>query len=316
MEKFSFPVSKLQIMGKKILITGASGLVGTRLTELLLQKEYRVSHLSRSERPGIVPSFVWDIRKGELDLRAFASVNTIVHLAGVGVADKRWNFERKKEILNSRVQSTALLYEHLKKEKHQIKTIVAASAIGYYGFGLKDEIFLEESRPGSDFLAQVTAQWESEVNKISTLGIRVIKLRIGIVLSEKGGALAEIAKPIRYGLGAPLGSGKQYLSWIHIDDLCGMFIKAIDDENMNGVYNAVGAGWVTNREMTQAIAQALSKPLVLPSVPEFALRIILGEMADIVLNGSKVSSEKIQQAGFTFNYTSLNEALTNLLGKA
>ena len=214
-----------------------------------------------------------------------------------------------------RSQSTALLYEYLKKEKHQIKTIVAASAIGYYGFVLKDEIFLEESRPGSDFLAQVTAQWESEVNKISTLGIRVIKLRIGIVLSEKGGALAEMTNPIRYGLGAPLGSGKQYLSWIHIDDLCGMFIKAIDDENMNGVYNAVGAGWVTNREMTQAIAHALNKPLVLPPVPEFALRIILGEMADLVLNGSKVSSEKIQQAGFTFNYTSLNKALTNLLGK-
>ena len=302
-------------MGKKILITGASGLVGTRLTELLLQKEYQVSHLGRSERPGIVPSFIWNVRKRELDLRALDGVNTIVHLAGAGVADKRWDFERKKEILNSRVQSTAVLYEYLKKEKHQIKTIVAASAIGYYGFVLKDEIFLEESLPGSDFLAQVTAQWESEVNKISTLGIRVIKLRIGIVLSEKGGALAEMTNPIRYGLGAPLGSGKQYLSWIHIDDLCGMFIKAIDDENMNGVYNAVGAGWVTNREMTQAIAHALNKPLVLPPVPEFALRIILGEMADLVLNGSKVSSEKIQQAGFTFNYTSLNKALTNLLGK-
>ena len=302
-------------MKQKILITGGSGLVGSRLTELLMQQGVQVIHVGRSKSIGEVPSFIWNVETQRMDPASLTGVSSIVHLAGAGVADKRWTPSRKKEILASRINSTKLLFETLKKENHQVKTVVAASAIGYYGFGLKDEIFVEESRPGSDFLASVTAQWESEVDKISSLGIRVVKLRIGIVLSEKGGALAEMTKPIRYGLGAPLGIGKQYLSWIHIGDLCSMFIKAIDDENMIGVYNAVGAGWVTNREMTKAIAQVLNKPLLLPSVPGFILKIILGEMADMVLNGSKVSSEKIQQAGFTFNYTSLKDALTNLLVK-
>jgi hypothetical protein len=300
-------------MKQKILITGGSGLVGSRLTELLIQHEFQVIHLGRNKSIGEVPSFTWDVEKQRMDSAALAEVSTIIHLAGAGVADKRWTDQRKKEILASRIKSTQLLFDTLKKENHQVKTVVAASAVGYYGFGLKDEIFSEESRPGSDFLASVTAQWEEEVDKISTLGIRVVKLRIGIVLSEKGGALAEMANPIRYGVGAPLGTGNQYLSWIHMDDLCGMFIKATDDHKMIGTYNAVGAGWVTNREMTHAIAHVLDKPILLPSVPGFALKIILGEMADMVLNGSKVSSEKIQQAGFTFKYTSLNDALTNLL---
>ena len=302
-------------MKQKILITGGSGLVGSRLTELLMQQGVQVIHVGRSKSIGEVPSFIWNVETQRMDPASLTGVSSIVHLAGAGVADKRWTPSRKKEILASRINSTKLLFETLKKENHQVKTVVAASAIGYYGFGLKDEIFVEESRPGSDFLASVTEQWESEVNKISSLGIRIVKLRIGIVLSEKGGALAEMTKPIRYGLGSPLGSGKQYLSWIHIDDLCDMFIKAIDNEKMIGAYNAVGAGWITNKEMTKAIAQVLNKPLLFPSVPGFILKIILGEMADMVLNGNKVSSKKIQQAGFTFNYTSLKDALTNLLVK-
>ena len=302
-------------MNHKILITGGTGLVGSRLTEMLLNKGFEVSHIGRTKKAGRVPSFVWDIKQKKFDAHALKGVNTIVHLAGAGVADKRWTTARKKEILGSRIESTKLLFETLKTTSNEVNTVVAASAIGYYGFGMGEETVEEDSKPGTDFLAQVTKQWEAHVDKIGTLGIRMVKLRIGIVLSEKGGALAEMAKPIKLGAGAALGSGKQYLSWIHLDDLCEMFIKAIAAENMNGAYNAVGTGWVTNQEMTKAIAHILKKPLLLPSVPGFVLKIILGEMADMVLNGSKVSSKKIQKTGFSFQYTSLDDALKNLLQK-
>jgi len=300
-------------MVKKILITGASGLVGKRLTELLLQKGYQVSHLGRSKKGGSVPSFLWDVEKEFIDSAALVDVDTVIHLAGAGVADQRWTQNRKKEILESRTKSTALLFNALKRQKHKVTTFISASAVGYYGFGLSDEVFTEESKSGSDFLAQVTRQWEEQADKISLLGIRVVKLRIGIVLSERGGALAEMAKPIKLGVGAPLGSGKQYLTWIHLDDLCSMFSKAIDDQQMNGVYNAVGPESVTNAEMTKSIAKVLKRHLWLPPIPNFVMKIILGEMADLVLNGSKVSAKKIQRAGFEFRFTNLDEAVNDLL---
>jgi uncharacterized protein (TIGR01777 family) len=302
-------------MAKKILITGASGLVGKRLTELLLQKGYQVSLLGRTKREGNINSFVWDVDNGSIDAKAFQGVDSIVHLAGAGVADKRWTSSRKKEILESRTKSTALLFKTLKNEEHTVTSFVSASAIGYYGFGLGDEVFTEESKPGSDYLAEVTRQWEEEVEKISSLNIRVVKLRIGIVLSEKGGALAEMVKPIKSGVGSPLGTGKQYLTWIHLDDLCEMFIKAVEDSSMNGPYNAVGPEWIPNAEMTKMIARVLDKPLWLPAVPGFVLKVILGEMADLVTNGSKISSTKIQKTGFKFKFVWLEEALKDLLLK-
>lgn len=300
------------IVIKKILITGASGLIGSRLTELLIAGGHSVRHLGRSKKSGQVSTFLWDPIAGIIDIQALEQIDTIIHLAGASVAEKRWTASRKKEILNSRIKSTELLYQALKNNRHNTKTFVSASAIGYYGFGQDDKIFVEQDKPGNDFLAQVTRQWETEVDKISTLGLRVAKIRIGIVLSEKGGALKEMARPIKFGVGSPLGTGKQFLSWIHIDDLCEMFVKAIEDENMNGAYNATTA-WCTNEEMTKAIAKILQKPLWLPSVPSFFLKIVLGEMADIVLKGSKVSAEKIKQAGYRYKFAILNDALNNLL---
>lgn len=300
-------------MSKKILITGASGLVGSRLTELLLQKGHSVSHLGRSKKSGAVPSFVWDVEAGTLDSKALDNVDTIIHLAGAGVADKRWTKSRKEEILSSRVKSTQLLCDVLSKGNHPVKTVVSASAIGYYGFGFGEEVFTENSKPGNDFLAQVTKQWEHTVNQLESLNLRVVKLRIGIVLSDKGGALVEMAKPIRLGVGSPLGTGEQFLSWIHLDDLCAMFIKAAEDETMHGAYNAVTGDWITNAELTKMIAKILKKPLWLPNVPAFMMKIILGEMAVIVVNGSKVSADKIKGTGFEFNFTNLREALVSLL---
>ena len=299
-------------MAKKILITGASGLVGTRLTEMLLENGHQVSHVGRSKKAGRVPSFVWDVDKNEIEPEALAGVDTIIHLAGAGVAEKRWNENRKKEILESRTKSSALLYNLLKSGNHSVKSFVSASAIGYYGFCLDERISTEESKPGTDYLAQVTKQWEESVDQISELGLRVTKLRIGIVLSNKGGALQEMARPIRYGAGAPLGTGNQYLSWIHIDDLCALFAKAAEDEKMHGAYNAV-CDWVTNKEITKSIAQILKKPLWLPPVPAFMMRIIVGEMAMIVVNGSKVSSDKIRETSFVFQYADLEKALVDLL---
>jgi hypothetical protein len=299
-------------MSKKILITGASGLIGKRLTDLLLKKGYQVSHLSRSSKSGRVPSFVWDVDKGEMDSKALEGVDAIIHLAGAGVADKRWSKSRKEEILMSRINSSQLLYKKLSTINHSIKTVVSASAIGYYGFE-GDEVFTEDSNPGTDFLADVTKQWEAEVDKLAELKIRVVKLRIGIVLSKKGGALPEMTKPIRLGVGSPLGTGNQQLSWIHLDDLCEMFIHAAETNQMSGAYNAVTGLWVTNTALTKAIAQVLNKPLWLPNVPDIALKIIVGEMAEIVLNGSKISADKIKKTGFVFNYTKLDEALKKLL---
>ncbi len=300
-------------MIQKILVTGASGLVGSRLTEMLLEKGHHVSHLGRSKKTGSIPSFVWNVENKSIDLQALEGVDTIIHLAGAGIADQRWTAQRKKEILESRTHSTQLLVDTLKNQRHAVKTFVGASAIGYYGFGQGEEVFTEESKAGSGFLADVTREWEEQTDTIATLGLRLVKLRIGIVLSEKGGALAEMAKPIRFGVGAPLGSGKQYLSWIHIDDLCAMFIRAAEDQSLQGVYNGVGTNWVTNAELTKAIAHILNRPLWLPNIPTFVMNLILGEMAGMVLNGSKVSSEKIQKTGFQFKYLKLNAALKSLL---
>jgi uncharacterized protein len=296
-----------------ILITGASGLIGTRLTELLLQKGYRVSHLGRKAKSGNVPSFVWDVGKQTMDEKALKDIGTIIHLAGAGIADKRWTASRKKEIVDSRVNATKFLFTALSKGEHSVKNFISASAIGYYGFGWGDEVFTEESQAGSDYLATVTKAWEEEVDKLNSLSLRVAKLRIGIVLSEKGGALKSMVAPIQYFAGAHLGSGQQQISWIHIDDLCSMFIHLLENENLRGAFNATGPYAISNAELTKQIANAIHKPLFLPNIPAFVLKAILGEMADMVVRGSTVSSRKIQESGFQFQFPNLTDALSNLL---
>jgi len=302
-------------MHKNVLITGASGLVGTRLTTLLMQKGYQVSHLSRSRGSGSISTFQWDVRAGTIEDGVMSGIESIVHLAGAGIADKRWSASRKKEILESRTKSSELLYRTLKQKKHDVKTFVSASAIGIYGEGGPEKLFSEEDQPADDFLADVVRQWEDSVDKIESLGIRVVKIRIGILLSEKGGALAEMVKPIRWSVGSPLGSGEQLMSWIHIDDACRIFIKAIEDQAMAGAYNAVSHKAVTNKEMTKAIAKVLDKPLWAPHVPDFVLRLILGEMSDLVLKGSRISAHKIKSIGFAFDHPDLEGTLNDLLSK-
>lgn len=301
---------------QSVLITGGTGLIGSRLTTLLQQKNYQVMHLSRSPKESNHPkTYGWDIPGNFVEEEAIAKADYIIHLAGTGVADKRWTESRKKAILNSRIQSTALLREKLKTIPNKVKAFVSASAIGIYGFDTGNQVVDENFPEGNDFLADVTKLWEREADTIKEAipPIRLVKLRIGIVLSNKGGALKKIVQPIKFGAGAPLGTGKQYMSWIHIDDVCRMFIHALEHEQVQGVYNAVAPYPATNEELTRQAAKLLHRPILGIHVPAFALRLVLGDMVEVVLGGSKVSAEKIQQTGFKYRYAHLNEALVDLL---
>lgn len=298
---------------KKVLITGGSGLLGERLTDILLQRGYHVSHLGRSKHNNKVPTFIWDISRRYVDPNALNDVDTIVHLAGAGIADKRWTEERKKEIRQSRVDSTRLLFDVLNKGGHSVKNFVSASAIGYYGFDNDDKFFHEDDEAGEDFLGRVTLDWETEVDKLRELGLRIVKIRTGIVLTLKGGVLKELMRTVKFLVGAPLGSGQQYISWIHIDDHSEIVIKAIEDTSMHGAYNSVAPNPVTNAELTKMIADVMHKPLWLPNVPAFVLRLVLGEMANLVLYSSKVSPDKIIRSGYTFKFDNAKTAIRDLV---
>ena len=258
---------------------------------------------------------MWDIGKKTIDQSALTTVDAVIHLAGANVGDKRWTKKRKEDILQSRLQSTRLLFEELKKGNHHVTTFVSASAVGFYGSGNNQISFTEEDTQGKGFLADVVGKWERTVDEIATLGIRVVKLRAGVVLSERGGALKEMLLPIKMYVGSPLGTGEQMLSWIHLDDLCRIFIKAVEDDTMHGAYNAVAPNPVSNREFTFMIAKILKRPILILRVPAFAIKLLFGEMAEIVLEGSQISSKKIQASGFNFLFENAEDALVDLLKK-
>ncbi|MCC5943593.1 MAG: TIGR01777 family oxidoreductase [Bernardetiaceae bacterium] len=299
---------------ENILITGGTGLVGTRLTEILQSSgKYKVSYLSRSKQniPNVEVG-LWDVEAGELDEQLFQKADYIVHLAGANVFEKAWTDKRKTVINDSRELSTYLLTEKLRKLDHKVKAFISASAIGYYGYDTGEAWQTEADLPGQDFLARVTQKWEDAAEEAKEV-TRTVKLRVGIVLSDKGGALLQIAKPIKFYAGAALASGKQYLSWIHIDDLARMFLYAIENENMSGTFNAVAPNPVTNSTITRMIADVLDKKLILPNVPAPVLYLALGEQANLVIGGLRVSCEKIKEAGFEFAYSDAQDAIRDLL---
>ena len=302
-----------------VLITGGTGMVGTSLTQLLLSKGYQVIVLTRQPRVSNVYNLtyaVWDIDKGYIDPSAIQNADTIVHLAGAGVADKRWSKKRKQEIVDSRVMSGALLLKYLTENSHQVKTLLSASAIGWYGPDTAQSLmngFVETDPVDGAYLGATCKSWEESVKPIEALGIRLVTLRIGIVLNKKGGALAEFIKPAQFGMATIFGNGKQMVSWIHHHDLCKMMIHGIETASIKGVYNAVSPDPISNKDLIIAITKKLRGFYLPIPVPAFVLKIMLGEMSIEILKSAKVSSKKIQGAGFNFDYPTLHSALNDLL---
>jgi len=298
---------------RKILISGGTGLIGTHLARKLQEKGYQVALLSRSAKmDDSFPVFQWNPDKGEIDDKALDHADFIIHLAGVNIGDKRWSPTRKQQILDSRVKSGELLYQAIEKRKQKPQAFISASAIGYYGAVSSDTLFEETAPAHSDFLGQICESWEGVADRFGETGIRSVKIRIGIVLAKEGGALSKLSIPIRLGVGAPIGSGKQYMPWIHIEDLCGIFIHAVEHEQLAGAYNAVAPEHITNRDLTRRIARGLRKPLWLPNIPASFLRLLFGEMSVMLLQGSRVSSDKIRAAGYHFQFPELELALQQL----
>ena len=298
-----------------VLITGGTGLIGLPLTQALIARGYQVSHLSRT--PGKNPqvkTYLWNVDEGQIDADCINGVDSIVHLAGAGIADKRWTKKRKQLLIDSRTKSIGPIYELLRqKPNHEVKNIISASATGYYS-NRGNELLTEESRPMHDFLGTCCIEWEKAVDEGKQIGLKVTKFRTGVILSTKGGALPPLALPVILYIGTALGNGKQYIPWIHLQDAVEMYLQAIDGQLPPDVYNMVAPNPVTNKELTQAVARQLRKPLWLPNVPAFALKLALGEMSLVVLGSTKVSAQKIQNAGYQFKYDNITDALRNIYG--
>ncbi|MDB5197241.1 MAG: hypothetical protein JWP88_1612 [Flaviaesturariibacter sp.] len=303
-----------------ILITGGTGMIGTAITKALLAKGHTISILSRrlpkaQASKGLLYA-EWNPAAGTIDPAAIQSADAIIHLAGANVADGRWTNKRKQEIVDSRVQSGQLLVKALKEIPNHVKTIVSASAIGWYG---PDDIpikpFVETDPPDNSFLGNTCQQWEMAIDPVHSLGKRLVTFRIGIVLSHEGGAYAEFRKPLNFGLATVLGSGRQVISWIQIDDLVRLFIEAVENEALSGIYNAVADSPVTNKELIKEMVKVKGGPHLTAPVPSFALKLALGEMSVEILKSATVSNGKIKAAGFTFHYPDIKKAVRELEGK-
>ena len=298
-------------MPSKILITGGTGLVGTKLTQALKASGNEVSILTTSAVRAQQPdAFYWNLKDQYIDFQAFENVDYIIHLAGAGIADKPWSESRKKLIYDSRIGNTNLLFERSKG--YPIKGIVAASAVGFYGMNTDDRQLSEADGRGNDFLSDIVVDWERAIMQFEERDTRTVALRIGIVLSTDGGALKKMVLPFKLGIGSPIGSGQQWMSWIHEDDLVEMILFALDNQ-ISGIYNAIAPEPVRNSDFSRTLAMVMGKPYWAPKVPAFILRMLYGELANVVLGGNKVSSKKIQTAGFSFLYKNLKDALTQLL---
>jgi hypothetical protein len=295
----------------KVLITGGSGLVGSRLTEVFLLRGFEVVHLSTSvKEPELqdgIEVFPWNPRNQEIHLLALNNVDAVIHLAGASIA-KKWTPEYKKVIIRSRIDSTRLLYREIEKRDRRPSTIISASASGFYPNNFKEHLS-EEHPPGDDFLSITTAQWEKEVVKFEQLDLRVVRIRIGFVLSLLGGALPELAKPTKILGGTPVGSGKQFIPWIHIDDLCRIFLRATEDEHMKGVYNAGGPTAATNAQFMKVLSKKLHRPYWGIPVPAFLLKLAMGENALLALASNAMDTQKIRSTGFEYIYPTLSDAL-------
>lgn len=304
-------------MSLKVLITGGSGLVGTLLSEKLTHEGYEVVHISRHKSNfSKYKIFMWDVSKGLIEDGAFENVKHIIHLAGAGVADKKWTDKRKMELASSRIDSANLIFKYLKSSSHKVESFVSASAIGIYGFDTGGILQTEDRiQLGDDFLATLTKKWEAAADQFSDLNIRVVKLRFGLVLSEQGGLLGKLVPIANAGLSSAFGSGDQMMSWIHVKDLVEIFNDTLKNNKINGTYNAVAPNPVSNKEFLKSLAGVLDKPYFLPNTPKFILKLFFGEMSSAITGGNKVSSKKIEELGFSFQFSEISSALKDLKKK-
>lgn len=306
---------------KTILITGGTGLVGKALTAKLLAKNYKVIILTRN-MPHVkdnknIEYAVWNIKQNEIDVMALQKADAIIHLAGAGVMDKKWTDGYKKEIEESRTKSSELLVNALKNNINKVKVIVSSSAIGWYGGDkIANHFFIETDKSDDQYLGIVCKKWEDSISEATALGIRVCKMRTGIVLSKFGGAYVEFRKSLAFNIASILGNGKQMISWIHMEDLCNQFIFALENEQIEGSYNAVAPVPVSNKALTIAMAKIVCPKFFIPAyVPTFILKIMLGARSIEILKSATVSSKKIEQAGYMFLYPAVEGAIKNLEGK-
>ncbi|WP_025742577.1 TIGR01777 family oxidoreductase [Aquimarina pacifica] len=299
----------------KVLITGATGLIGKEIVSLCHQSGIDVNYLTTNKakirtEPNY-KGFLWDLQNREIDTKCFEDVEVVINLVGATVA-KRWTSSYKKEIIESRVASASLLLESLKNIHHSIRHVVSASAIGIYPDSFQNYYTEDMTLEEDGFLGQVVRKWENSIHQFNTLDIEVSLLRIGLVLSDRGGAFPKIERPIRLGFGAFFGNGNQWQSWIHVDDVARMFVFVIEKE-LVGTFNAVAPNPVSNKKMTCTIAQKLNKKIILPNVPKLAMKLMLGEMHILLFSSQRVSCDKISDLGFVYDYDSIDHAVASLL---
>jgi len=298
----------------RVLITGATGLIGSKLSDLCREEGIKVSYLTTSkskiENKEDYQGYYWDPNNDTIEKACLKDVHTIIHLAGATIAEP-WSPSYKETIINSRTQTAALLRKTLEESAHQVENFISASAIGVYPSSLEKLYFEDDHKVADNFVGKVVEKWETAADEFENLGLDVAKIRVGLVLAENGGMLEKIKKPVSLNMGSALGSGNQWQSWIHIDDLAGIFLYAIKNK-LTGVYNAVAPNPITNKELTKELAAKMGKSVWLPNVPAFALKGLLGEMSQIVLSSQLVSSKKIESTGYNFKFSNLSKALEDL----
>ncbi len=297
-----------------ILIAGGSGLVGMHLSQMLQTAGHTVLHLSRKRNLNAkFPAYAWDLEKKTIEQDAVDRAHFIINLAGAGIADQRWTDERKQLIISSRVDSTLLLKAAIERRPTPLKAFISASAVGFYG-NRGDSLMTEDDPASKDsFLAESVSAWEDAVEKIAATGLRTVAIRIGVVFSTQGGALEKMLIPFKFFNATYFGDGQQWMSWIHLDDICRMFIEAIDNERFSGIYNGVAPHPFRNKNLIAELKTAVGKPAIMLPAPEFVLRVAMGEMADVVFDSTRVSSKKIEATGFKFLFPDLLPALRDLL---
>lgn len=307
-----------------VLITGGTGLIGSRLSNLLTERGYHVIILTRNKKAGNKndrsgPRYsLWDPAKGEIDIAAVQEADYIISLAGAGIAGKRWTAKRKMAIAESRIKGGQLIVKTLKENTNKVKAVISASAMGWYGDDSRlknnETAFTEEMPSAPGFLGETCKAWEESIEPITATGKRLVKIRTGLVLSMAGGALKEFIRPVRLGIAAILGSGRQMQSWIHIDDICRIYIHAVENDTVQGAYNAAAPAPVEHRTLVTALAQKMKGSFFITAfVPPFLLKWILGEMSTELLKGITLNSDKIRHTGFQFLFPSLESALNDLV---